>query len=346
MNRRDFLKAGMVGFGGLITSQLPFFKSLVHAQGDSALDVKGAVLNVHDPVMIKHDGQYYIFCTGGGVPVRRSKDMVDWRLARGGLVFPQMPEEAFAYVPDANDLWAPDISYYNDLYHLYYSISTFGSNHSAIGLATNPTLDPDDDTFLWTDHGIVVKTDYGDYYNAIDPNLVLDADGEPWLTFGSFWGGIKLVKLDLETGKVSDFDDDGNPNLYSLATRDENNRSVEAPFIIYRNDYYYLFVSFDNCCQGINSTYNVRVGRSESVTGPYVDREGIPMIEGGGTQVTFSTNRFKGPGHNAIFSEDGTDYIVYHAYDAYQGGTPILRIEPLEWDADDWPSIVGVEKPE
>ena len=342
-NYKNFLKWGFITLIIILTKQsVPLY---VQAQGTEALNVQGAILGVHDPVMIKDGDYYYLFTTGGGIPVRRSKDMLNWRIPQGALPFLQMPEEAYAYVPDATDIWAPDISYYNDLYHLYYAVSTFGSNHSAIGLATNPTLDPSADNFKWTDQGIVISSDYSDFYNAIDPNLIIDEDGNAWLAFGSFWGGIKLVQLDYETGKLPESADGAGPELYSLATREENSRSVEAPFIIYRNGYYYLFVSFDFCCQGIHSTYNVRVGRSESIKGPYLDRDGVPMMEGGGTQITFPTKRYKGPGHNAIFSEDGQDYIVYHAYDAYQGGTSTLRIEPLQWDEEGWPSIVGVEQP-
>jgi arabinan endo-1,5-alpha-L-arabinosidase len=117
-----------------------------------------------------------------------------------------------------------------------------------------------------------------------------------------------------------------------------NSGSVEAPFIIRKNDFYYLFVSFDFCCQGVKSTYHVMVGRSESVTGPYVDREGKEMMKGGGTQVTFPTDRWKGPGHNSILQENDKEYIVYHAYDARRKGAPTMRIVPLVWDADGWPS--------
>jgi len=344
INRREFLKQALIAIGAALGSQLPGIGSTVQAQGTEALEVSGAILTVHDPVMIKHGEYYYLYCTGGGVPVRRSTDMLTWRIPRGALPFPSMPEEAYAYVPEATDLWAPDISFYNDRYHLYYSISTFGSNHSAIGLATNPTLDPDDENFEWTDHGIVVRSQRSDFYNAIDANLVLDEDDIPWLAFGSFWGGIKLARLDYETGKVLELEDGEEPELHSLATREVNNRAVEAPFIIYRHGYYYLFVSFDSCCQGINSTYHVRVGRSESITGPYADRDGVPMMDGGGTQVTFPDSRYHGPGHNSIFTEDEQDYIVYHAYDGFQGGTSTLRIEPLEWDDEDWPRIVGIEE--
>lgn len=302
------------------------------------MKLTGAILNVHDPVIIKQDDSYYLFCTGVGIPVRRSPDLHDWKVARGGTVFQSQPEEAFAYVPGADNIWAPDISYYNNRYHLYYSVSTFGSNHSAIGLATNETLHYDDENFKWVDHGIVVKSQSSDFYNAIDPNLILDADGNPWLVFGSHWGGIKMIRLDLETGKASTEDE----TLYSVAARSVHPRAIEAPFIIYRNNYYYLFVSFDQCCQGTASSYNVRVGRSESITGPYVDRDGVPMMEDGGTQITFPTQRYRGPGHNAIYRENEQDYIVYHAYDAVQGGTPSLRIDPLEWDDAGWCYIPGM----
>lgn len=336
MKRRQFLKNSLMGIGAIVSSQIPVIKTFAQSnQGGGALKVEGAILNVHDPVMTKYEDYYYIFCTGGGIPVRRSTDMLHWRIARGALVFPFMPEEAYAYVPDATNIWAPDISYYNNKFHLYYSVSTFGSNHSAIGLATNISLNPDDEAFEWVDQGIVIKSDKQDFYNAIDPNLIIDKDGVPWLAFGSFWGGIKLVQLDYDTGKIAE----EKPTLHSLATREVNERSIEAPFIILRNGYYYLFASFDFCCRGVDSTYNVRVGRSDAVTGPYIDRDGVPMMEGGGTQVTFPSNRYRGPGHNAIFTENGQDFMVYHAYDAVQGGTPTLRIKPLYWDDEFWPTL-------
>lgn len=338
MKRRDFLRTGLLGASALVGGQglsLPKFAATHHQQRDGFLELKGAILNVHDPVIIKQGEFYYLFSTGVGIPVRRSRDLQDWRIARGGTVFQSLPQEAAAWVSGADSLWAPDISYFNDRYHLYYSVSTFGSNRSAIGLATNTTLNYDDDAFDWVDHGIVVKSDPSDSYNAIDANLAIDAGGVPWLVFGSHWSGIKMVRLDAATGKQSTEDD----TVYSVASRAVHPRAIEAPFIIQRGDFYYLFVSFDQCCQGIQSNYNVRVGRSEGITGPYLDREGVSMMEDGGTQITFSTDRYRGPGHNAIFTEGDRDYIVYHAYDAVQGGTPTLRIEPLVWDAEGWVSI-------
>jgi arabinan endo-1,5-alpha-L-arabinosidase len=343
MQRRDFLRKGMIGISTLVGLHVPGLLSLSSLAQDSdtenALKLEGAILNVHDPVLIKQNESYYLFCTGVGIPVRRSTDLKTWRVARGGTVFQSQPEEAFAYVPGADAIWAPDISYYNGKYHIYYSVSTFGSNQSAIALVTNTTLDYDDDAFKWVDEGIVVKSARSGNFNAFDANLVLDADDVPWLVFGSHWSGIKMIRLDYATGKQSTEDD----TLYDVASRAVHPRAIEAPFIIRHDDYYYLFVSFDQCCQGTASSYNVRVGRSETITGPYEDREGVPMMKDGGTQVTFPTDRYRGPGHNAIFSEDGQDYMVYHAYDAVQGGTPTLRIDPMAWDDEGWPYIPGME---
>lgn len=340
MNRRHFLKGSLAGLGLALTSQFPLI-----AQDDnsgSALELNGAIWNVHDPVMIKQDDMYYLFSTGANVPVRQSTNMVDWLFAPNMTVFEEMPTEAGDYVAGADSIWAPDIAYYNDRYHLYYSVSTFGSSRSAIGLATNVTLHPDDENYEWIDHGIVTKTDRGDNHNAIDANLILDTDEEPWLVFGSHWSGIKMIKLDYETGKQSGDDD----TLYAVASRAIHPRAVEAPFMIYREPYYYLFVSFDQCCRGSSSTYNVRVGRSEDITGHYLDRDGVDMMDDGGTQITFADAQYRGPGHNAIFREDDQDYIVYHAYDRLQGGLPTLRINPLEWDEEGWCYVPGMEPEE
>jgi arabinan endo-1,5-alpha-L-arabinosidase len=247
-----------------------------------------------------------------------------------------MPQWAHDYVPTAQDAWAPDISFHNGKYHLYYSVSTFGSNHSVIGLETNVTLNPEDEDYKWEDQGLVIASDKPNNYNCIDPNFVLDTDGNAWLAFGSFWSGIKMRRLNNETGKLSEED----TTLYSLASRDAKNDppdAIEGPFIFHKADYYYLFVSIDFCCRGADSTYHVMVGRSETITGPYVDKEGTEMLKGGGTQVTFPNDRWRGPGHNSILQEDGKEWIVYHAYDAQRAGMQTLRIVPLQWDKDGWP---------
>src|SRR5688572_33184478 len=245
-------------------------------------ELKGDIRQVHDPAIIKEGENYYLFSTRAGIAIRCSKDVINWRLC--GDVFAHLPEWAVKDVVGLRGLWAPDISYFNGKYHLYYSASTFGSNRSSIGLATNQTLDPASDRFRWEDQGKIISSIATDDWNAIDPNIVIDEEGEPWLSFGSFWSGIKMRKIDPATGKLSSKD----TKLYSLASRRRSAElpgAIEAPVIIRSRGYYYLFVSFDFCCRGINSTYNIRVGRSKRVTGPYVDREGRDMMDEGGTLV-------------------------------------------------------------
>lgn len=296
----------------------------------------GDVRHVHDPTVIKEGGTYYLFSTRAGIAVRCSEDLVRWRLC--GDVFGHLPGWAVEDVKGLRGLWAPDVSYFNGRYHLYYSASTFGSNRSSIGLVTNKTLNPAGENYRWEDQGKVVSSTAADDWNAIDPNLVLDEEGQPWLSFGSFWGGIKMRRIDPATGKLSQAD----ATLYSLASRPRSKElpgAIEAPLIVRRNGYYYLFVSFDFCCRGAGSTYNIRVGRSRKVTGPYADRSGRPMTEDGGTLVLAGEGRWRGPGHCAILQEKDGDKLVYHAYDAEARGTPTLRITPLVWDAEGWPTV-------
>jgi arabinan endo-1,5-alpha-L-arabinosidase len=336
--RRQFLRSSLI-LGSTLAAA-----NLAQTQEETAtpegempmnLELTGSIRRIHDPVIIKAEDAYYVFCTGSGIPVRKSPDMLDWKISFPPVVFANIPQWAREMIPGQNDIWAPDISYFNDKYHLYYAVSTFGKNRSVIGLATNVTLDFESDDFEWVDEGLVLESVATDNYNCIDPNLILDTNGVPWLAFGSFWSGIKMRRLDFATGKPSEED----TTLYSLAQRTVNSGSVEAPFIIRKGDFYYLFVSFDFCCRGVDSTYRVMVGRSENITGPYVDRDSVEMLKGGGTQVTFPTDRWRGPGHNSILQENGVEYIVYHAYDAENQGVPTLRIDQLVLDADGWPSI-------
>jgi arabinan endo-1,5-alpha-L-arabinosidase len=298
------------------------------------LDPTGDIQQIHDPVMTKEGDTYYIFSTGSRIIIHCSKDMVHWEWC--GRVFERNPSWVEDAVPAVGDLWAPDISFFAGKWHLYYAASTFGKNRSLIGLLTNLTLDPQSPTYKWIDEGTVIASQPGDDWNAIDPNLAFDQAGQAWLAFGSFWSGIKLRKIDSATGKLAADD----PKLYALASRPHDAESpgaIEGAFIIHRGAFYYLFASFDFCCHGADSTYNVRVGRSAQITGPYVDRDGKAMLAGGGTRLLSSYDRWHGPGHNGIFQENGTDWLVYHAYDALEVGVPKLRIEALTWDGDGWP---------
>jgi arabinan endo-1,5-alpha-L-arabinosidase len=300
------------------------------------LEPQGFIQRVHDPVIAQENGKYYVFYTGKRIPFTCSEDMVNWEFCES--VFDRNPNWTREINPNLTDIWAPDISYFNGRWHLYYAVSTFGTQNSAIGLATNLTLDPESLDYEWVDQGEVLRSKPGDPWNAIDANLVIDEDGQPWLTWGSFWTGIWMRKIDSATGKFA-ADDTTNYHLADRSQGPDNTTAIEAPFIVQRAGKWYLFVSFDQCCQGVNSTYNVRVGRSDAVTGPYLDREGVPLTEGGGTLILSEYGQWKGPGHNGMLVEDDVYWMVYHAYDANQIGVSKLRIESLAWDAEGWPSL-------
>jgi len=310
-------------------------------------------ISVHDPVIIKQDSLYYIFCTGQGIADWSSKDMIHWK--REKPVFDEAPKWAVEAIPGfRGHIWAPDISYYNGLYYLYYSVSAFGKNTSAIGVATNTTLHTDDPNYHWTDHGKVIESVPGKTnWNAIDPNLITDKKGNPYLAFGSFWDGLKLVKLNKDRLSVADSLD----NLPTIAMRkkpsdpaknlpavdnnpvDAGGNAIEGAFIFPKNNYYYLFASIDYCCKGPKSTYKMIIGRSKNVQGPYVDKDGVPMAQGGGTILLQGDENWYGVGHNAVFTDKNIDYIVFHGYDASDRGIPKLRIEKLTWDSSGWPIV-------
>jgi arabinan endo-1,5-alpha-L-arabinosidase len=233
-------------------------------------------------------------------------------------------------VPGATNLWAPDISSFGGVYHLYYAASTFGTNVSCIGHATRAALD----SGSWADQGTVICSNVGtsDDWNAIDPNVVIDDAGTPWLAFGSFWSGLKMIKLD-QTGARAD------TTLTSIAARPNAGGALEGAWVFKRCGYYYLFASFDSCCSG-KYDYNIRVGRSTSVTGPYADKSGTAMLQGGGTLLVQGNGTWTAPGHNAVITYDGKTYNLYHALNA-QHQNPTLRISEIVWDADGWPVSGG-----
>lgn len=292
-----------------------------------------AIRNVHDPCIIKDGDFYYVFSTGAGIPIRRSRDLVHWE--RIGRVFADaVPAWATKEIPGSTSLWAPDISRHGKEFRLYYSVSTFGKNHSLIALATNKTLDPSSKDYAWHDAGKVWESFPTDDYNAIDPNAVVVKEKNGLaLAFGSFWSGIKLIRLDPQTGKPL-----ANAAVESIASRARFG-AIEAPFIVRHGDYYYQFISFDACCKGVDSTYNIRIGRSKTVDGPYRDKEGKSLMDGGGTSVLATTGRFIGPGHCAVLHDGKKDYLVNHFYDGDANGVPTLQIRPIHWDKDGWLNV-------
>jgi arabinan endo-1,5-alpha-L-arabinosidase len=277
-------------------------------------------LGTHDPTLINENGTWWQFQTGVGIYGKVSRN--------GGLQWDPLPSVLpnglawwRTYVPNqsGNDVWAPDVKVYNGRTYMYYSVSTFGSKVSLIGLLSASSIATGD----WRDDGLVIRTTASNDYNAIDPDLVIDANGAPWLSFGSWNTGIKLTRLG------SDMKPTG--SLYSIASR---SGGIEAPTIVLRNGYYYLFVSVGTCCQGVNSTYQIRYGRSTSITGPYVDKSGVNMMSGGGSLLDGGNDRWRGPGGQDVA---GTSVIVRHAYDAQDNGNAKLLISNLNWDSDGWP---------
>ncbi|RIA37113.1 arabinan endo-1,5-alpha-L-arabinosidase [Hephaestia caeni] len=340
IGRRGFVLASLAAGACAAAGVRP--SGSVGGSGNFADRLTGAISPVHDPCIIRQGDTYHLFCTGhvgegaGVLPWRVSTDLIHW--SAHGSVFDGLPGWAQDEVPGTRGIWAPDISYSDGRYHLYYSLSTFGKNRSAIALVTTPTLDTADPAFGWRDEGVVLRSTPQDDYNAIDANHVVDAEGRVWLAFGSFWGGLQIVPLDPATGKPP-----AGAKPRTIARRPMPD-AIEAPFIIRRGDFYYLFASFDFCCRGANSTYYTVVGRAAKADGPYVDREGRSMLKGGGMVILRADrsagDRFVGPGHCAVLQDSDRDYIVYHAYDTQRDGVPTLRIHPLDWSTDGWPTVV------
>ena len=305
----------------------------------------GDVDPVRDPSVIRVGNTYYVFGTdtGGGImgslPIRCSTDRLQWTVC--GHVFDQIPTWVASQVPGIVGLWAPDISYFNGLFHVYYAGSTLGSNVSVIGLAVNRTLDSSDPAYQWVDQGKVLGSIVSDDFNAIDPNILVDTDGSIWLSYGSYWTGIKQRRVDPTTGMLLT----SNPTVYSLAMRPGAQYDpIEGSSQAHHGSYYYLFVSFDFCCQSdpYQSNYRIMVGRGSSPNGPFTDMNGVPMMQGGGTQLLAGNGTtWNAPGgQTAYMDPEQGDIIVFHALHL-PDGAPYLWVNPIAWEKD-WPVIQPV----
>jgi len=362
----------------LVTLALSPLAAFAQAQQPLVLPLSGDVAGTHDPSIARDGDAWYVFSTGktaqgGEFAIRCSDDLKLWRLC--GEVFDDIPVWVKQKSPGTKELWAPDVHYVRGQFRLYYSYSLFGKNTSGIGLAVNQTLNPQSPNYKWVDKGLVLESQATDHFNAIDPNFVQDAEGHGWLAFGSFWDGIKLRRLDDTTGLASTTD----TRIYSLARRSHasetrplttgnsqapaqaatqtatglnetitslppDTEAIEAPFLVPFAGYYYLFTSWDLCCRGTHSTYRTVVGRSRSITGPYLDRSGKKLEDGGGTPLLTANARWLGPGGASVLTHKGVlslhlggkDLIVFHAYDA-KTGKPSMQISTLAWN-DGWPT--------
>jgi arabinan endo-1,5-alpha-L-arabinosidase len=314
--------------------------------------VVGQTSPIHDPALIvADDGTWYVYSTGllnrengGTIQIWSSSDHgTTWEYS--GTVWDQIPawiDEHFSDGELPGNLWAPEITEHDGTYYLYYSASRFGGNNSLTALATNTTLDPHDPDYEWVDQGLVVSSpasgldpaNPGKTFNAIDAGIIEDADGTPYMAIGSFWYGIFLVPIEWPTGKpVADWQS----KTVNIADRFMPGNPIEAPYITEHEGYYYLFVSFDSCCRGADSTYKVAVGRSTSVKGPYLDKDGRDMFGGGGSVVLDSHGAITGPGGQSVFG----DYLAFHYYDGSNQDIPYfptLGLQKIDW-VDGWPTF-------
>ena len=345
------MKINSILMGAAVAVAAPFINSGMCASAQKAAVQPMTVDTplVHDPVMAYEKGKYYLYCTGHGVTQMTSTDRRHWTLNKEG-VLPDSKIPAWTHdsVPGfETHIWAPDIIKYRDRWYLAYSCSTFGKNTSAIGLLSNTSLDNVDE---WKDEGCIVAS-LGDRYdwNAIDPNFFIDGKGRPWMTGGSFWDGIQMVRLDrtmhVKKGNkpftiarrhaVGDTSAEPNPTSRFAGTN-----AIEAPFIFRHGGYYYLFVSWDYCCRGIKSNYRVAVGRSKNVAGPYLDKAGKDMRDGGGTLLLEGDKKeFEAMGHCSVYSFPDGDRFFCHDYSVPKKGASILVEKKVVWTDDGWPVL-------
>jgi len=304
-------------------------------------------VGAHDPSKLMKEGNTYsVFITSQDIIRKTSTDLRNW--SDSGTVFPGGPPAwTTTAVPGFTGFfWAPDIAHFNGRYHLYYSCSSWGSIDSAIGLVITTNLNSPN----WFDQGKVVQSDAADStqpetdttaFNCIDPSILVDTNGTVWMSFGSYSSGILVTQLDPSTGKRLD-------TSSLVATLVANNAAgggwgstIEASFLYQRGGFYYLFVNYGGCCANLDSTYNIRVGRGLSPTGPFYDKNGVNMVNAGGTMFLESSGRYIGPGHASIIDDNGTNWFTYHFYDGLAGGAPTIGMNQLYWSADGWPVLTN-----
>lgn len=307
---------------------------------------------VHDPVMAKEGETYYLFSTGIGIQRMTSQDRTTWTIERQP-VMTVIPGWTADSVPGfGSHVWAPDILRWHGKWWMTYSCSTFGRNGSAIGLLSCRSLR----TPIWKDEGcIVTSREKRDNWNAIDPNIVIDeATDTPWMVWGSFWDGIQIARLDttlhLAHGErprtiARRYDPIFKPAEPNPTSKYAGTNAIEAPFIFRHGSYYYLFVSWDYCCRGSKSNYRVAVGRSQHVDGPYLDRSGRDMLNGGGELFLEGDKvAWEAAGHSAAYHFDDEDIFICHGYSATQDGATMLIQRTISWTEDGWPSLEIIKK--
>lgn len=290
-------------------------------------------LSVTDPSLFFWQGTYYVFSTGfsnsssSGLDLRSSQDLKTFKLEKPVLSpNPAWVEEKLAKV---TVLWSPCVLAWDGTIHLYYAASWFGASVACIGHATTPSMDKpfvDDGVPLFCSN----LDDRVDPFVAIDPAVILDGAGDPWMIFGSGLDGINIIALERRSGRLAP---KSSPQVVA-AREPGSDQAIQATSLYRWRNYYYLFASHD-----WPPNHILRVGRSESITGPYVDRDGNPMLTGGGTTVVDKDEFFHGPGSNMVFDDGKQRLNVYHAYNSTDD--IVLRIAEMAFKDDGWPVSAG-----
>ena len=334
-------------FTGIKLPSAPAKMPVKNVNTDVLYDEKKWTTNfTHDGAIIKADGWYYVFSTDymvgapptPGIQIRKSKDLIHWKFT--GRVFDKVSQEAWDWTRGTT-FWAPSVIQMNDQYYLYYSVSEVGKRNSYIGLATSNKIEGP-----WKDEGPVFKSKEGDgnTVNAIDPDITIDKNGRPWMVYGSYFGGIFITKVDKNTGKLVNPNDQGT----LLAQRKDMSAGIEGPEIIYnkKTGYYYLSVSYD----WLEDTYNVRVARSKNITGPFLDYNHKDMIDP--SDDSFNTGNkivapyafgkdpgWLGTGHNGLLQDGENYYLIHNARAGEDKYWSHLHVRKMVWTDDGWPVV-------
>lgn len=336
-----------MGFGlnkrsGLGVFSAAFFSLAMAGQSALAADwyAKDNRQGGHDPTMFRDENGYILMSTNNNLAMSTSEDMVRWT-GKGRALSDKPNWDSWLHkaVGGKHDgIWAPDLFRMGNKYGIFYCGSVFGQRTSAIGLATNSKLDFGNPSAGWADQGEIVRTTNDNNYNAIDADVVQTANGEYWMTYGS-WnrGGIRLVKLDPNTGKQASDD----KNNYQIATR--NGSGIEGPSLIEHGGKYFLFTAWDVCCKQGNeieqTTYKTAMGRADKVNGTYYDRSGKKLNDGGGTILMQRYSRYVGPGGGEAFKDLNRIRFVHHYYDLTGDKYNHIHIRDVVFTDDNWPEM-------
>jgi len=301
------------------------FKTTHKAESGDSYNNPVIPTSLPDPTIIKaNDGYFYLYATEDirNTPIYKSENLTDWTYV--GTAFTNTTRPTFE---PKGGLWAPDICYINGKYVLYYSMSVWGGEWTCgIGAAVS---DKPEGPFV--DKGKLFQSKDIDVQNSID-QFYIEEKGKKYLFWGSFRGiyGIELSK-------------DGLSVKSGAQKRKIAGTAFDGTYIHKRGNYYYMFASIGSCCEGVKSTYQLVVGRSKSLFGPYLDKNGKDMMDNGYSLVIGSNTRFVGNGHCSEIVQDkaGNDWIFYHGVDVENPRGRVLLMDQVKWDKDNWPYVEG-----